>query len=344
MIKVAGPELDELVPEWRRIAELRANPFATPEWYFATTSEAPFVVAARRDDGSLLGLLPLVEDSWRGIPALRFGGHALGDRFHPVAALRDEPEAATLCVAALEAAGKRRIRLDKCADETGWISQFQGHGSSALTFRETARAGLPRIEIAGRDWDGYLGSLSKNVRSRVRRMERKLIREHGMTVRRVESPSELERDFSTFFELHDARRSEVGGTSLGSDQHRSELLEFCRSALDRGWLRLRIMECDDRPAAAFLGWKVGEKYCFYQSGFDPGFGRLSIGLVNLALAIRDAFEEGAAEFDLLLGDEQYKLRLADGMSEVTSGILARRFDPATAMASLERRLRSARDR
>lgn len=341
MIEVVGTDLDELVPEWRRIAELRGNPFITPEWYFATASESPMIVAVRRQDGSLLGLLPLVAASWRGIRALRFGGHELGDRFHPVATPGDEPEAAAECFAALAARGERRVALDKCADESSWLEASRGRGRSAMAFRTVVTTGLPRIDLTDRDWDGYLGGRSKNLRSRIRRMERKLIREHGMTVRTVSQASELDPAFETLFALHDARRGEMGGTSLSSARHRSDLLEFCRSALKHGWLRLRIMECDDQAVAAFLGWRLGDSYCFYQSGFDPDWGRLSVGLVSLALAIRDAFEEGAAEFDLLLGEEEYKQRLAEDSREVSSGIMTRRFDPALGMAHAESCLRVA---
>lgn len=341
VIEGPGPDLDELVSEWRRIAELRGNPFVTPEWFFATASGRRRVVVVKREDGSLLGLLPLVEEPWRGIRALRFSGFQIGDRFHPVAAPGDECETVIEAIKALSEAGERRVVLDKCADGAGWLDHLGG-GGTPMAFREISTASLPWIDLSGRDWDQYLSDLSKNLRSRIRRMERKLIREHGMSIRSVAEAGELETDFATLFELHDARRDQVGGTALGSERHRLQLLGFCRSALDRGWLRLRIMECDGRPVAAFLGWRLGPSYCFYQTGFDPAWGRLSVGLVSLSLAIRDAFEEGASEFDLLLGDEAYKQRLADGNRKVTTGILTRSFDVATGIARIERGLRQAK--
>lgn len=282
---------------------------------------------------------------------MRFGGYGLGDRFHPVATLADEDEFAAESITALSKSGEGRIAFDKCANDSGWLDRFRGRGEDGRSFRRISSEDLPRIELAGRDWDSYLGGLSKNLRSRIGRMERKLIREHGMTIRSIREASELEVAFETLFSLHDARRDELGGTALSSERHRLQLLDFCRSALAQGWLRLRIMDCDGHPVAAFLGWRVGDSYSFYQSGFDPNWGRLSVGLVNLALAVRDAFEEGATEFDLLLGDEAYKQRLADSSREVTSGILTGRFDVAAGMAHAEtrlkpviRRARAVRDR
>lgn len=343
VIEAEGSQLEALVPEWRGLAEARGNPFVTPEWYFAAAGGTPRIAVARaREDGRLAGLLPLRVESWRGLRALRFGGYRLGDRFHPVAALEAEPAVAAGCVEGLLEIGERRLRLDKCDDVSGWLSGLPGGGASTLSFKRTTAAKVPRVTLAGRDWQGYLQSRSKNLRSRIGRMERKLIREHGMTIRRTRTAAELQGDFQTLFALHDARRQQKGGTSLAPGPLRDQLFAFCAASLERGWLRLRIMECDGRPAAVFLGWRLGGRYCFYQSGFDPAWGRLSVGLVSLALAIREAFEEGAAEFDLLLGDEEYKLRLADGEGEVTSGVLAPRFDLAAAIAYAESGLRAVR--
>ena len=59
-------------------------------------------------------------------------------------------------------------------------------------------------------------------------------------------------------------------------------------------------------AAAFYGFRYGNKFYFYQSGFDPAFARSSVGLVMVGLTIRDAIAEGATEYDMLHGDESYK--------------------------------------
>jgi CelD/BcsL family acetyltransferase involved in cellulose biosynthesis len=48
------------------------------------------------------------------------------------------------------------------------------------------------------------------------------------------------------------------------------------------------------------------KFYFYQSGFDPAFARNSVGLLMMGVSIQDALEEGALEYDLLHGDEEYK--------------------------------------
>jgi CelD/BcsL family acetyltransferase involved in cellulose biosynthesis len=102
--------------------------------------------------------------------------------------------------------------------------------------------------------------------------------------------------------------------------HTPELLAFheelSRLALERGWLRLLLLLVNGEPAASLYGFRYGGTFYFYQSGFDPKYGKYSVGLITLGLTIRLAIEEGAEEFDLLAGDEQYKFRWAKEVREL----------------------------
>lgn len=339
--------IDSVEGDWRRLAERRGNPFVTPDWYRANlvAGRQPKIVVVG-DAAGVIGLMPLVLERGLGRLRLRFAGHELGDRFHPVAALEREPEVTGSALETLRHAGwKRGLVLDKCDDESGWLSHtYRGGALGAERLHVASRAQLPRIRLGDGDWDRYLASRSSNLRQRLRRMERKLIRDHGMEIRATATPGDLDTDFDTMFDLHDARRAERGGTSLGSESKRSALRRFCHAAFERGWLRLRIMECNGDPVAAFLGWRLGDTYSFYQSGFDPEWGRLSVGLVMLGLTVREAIEEGVNVFDLLLGEEQYKQRFADASCEVISGFLGPGLSQGAALAHSECTGRAARER
>ena len=58
------------------------------------------------------------------------------------------------------------------------------------------------------------------------------------------------------------------------------------------------------------GFRYGPVFYFYQSGFDPTYSQYSVGLITMGLAIQHALAEGAAEYDLLHGDEAYKFQWA----------------------------------
>src|SRR5439155_17070455 len=86
--------------------------------------------------------------------------------------------------------------------------------------------------------------------------------------------------------------------------------EFAQVALDRGWLRLWILELDGRPAAAWYGFRFGGVETYYQSGRDPAADRLAVGFVLLVQTIRAALKDGIREYRFGRGAESYKYRFA----------------------------------
>ena len=112
--------------------------------------------------------------------------------------------------------------------------------------------------------------------------------------------------------LHRLRREPLGGSDgLGDDRMVAFHDAFTARAQRAGWLRLYRLVLDGAVVAAVYGAAVGDKFYFYQSGFDPAFGRHSVGLLILAHSIRDAIGEGLAEYDLLHGNEGYKYQWAE---------------------------------
>jgi CelD/BcsL family acetyltransferase involved in cellulose biosynthesis len=178
-------------------------------------------------------------------------------------------------------------------DTRGWIG--------ATRTDETC----PFIPLAGRTWDRYLGSLGPQHRYNFRRRLRHLEERHGFRFERVSTEAERPTGLETLFRLHWDRWRERS-TAFYSPQLRAFHHDVTARSLERGWLRLFVLSVDDEPAAALYGFAFGRKFYFYQAGFNPKFGSLSVGLVCMGLAIREAFLEGLDEYDLLHGDEPYK--------------------------------------
>ena len=84
---------------------------------------------------------------------------------------------------------------------------------------------------------------------------------------------------------------------------------------ERGWARLYILHAEGAPRAALYGWKHGDRFAFYQAGYDPEWRQRSVGTVLLGHIVRDCFGDGLAEFDFLRGNESYKLKWANGWRE-----------------------------
>jgi CelD/BcsL family acetyltransferase involved in cellulose biosynthesis len=349
-----APAEGELTAAWRRLAELRENPFLTPEWFAAwlaaTPEEEPFAIVWRRR-GEVRGVLPLVRVRRNGARLLRFAGARRGDWFTPACRLEDEAEMAAACADLL---GHRRrewqlIRCDRIDRASAWPEALWAEGieTPIAPTRERRTDSLPYIDFGEGGYEAYLAGRSRNFRSQLGRRRRKLEREHGLSFRMTETAAELERDFATFFALHDERWDERGGSSSSGQGVREFQRAFAAATLEQGWLRLWIAEADGAPRAAWYGWRLGQRYCYSLSGLSKDYESLALGTVLLAHTIEQAAAEGASVYDLMWGDEGYKQRFETDRREAASWVLGRRNPVGIAAAlagALERRARSARGR
>jgi CelD/BcsL family acetyltransferase involved in cellulose biosynthesis len=196
-----------------------------------------------------------------------------------------------------------------------------------------------------RTWEDYLAGRSRNFRSQLGRKRRALEREGTVEFRLAGAAGDgLDRDLDEFLRLHEARWSLRGGSESITDRSQRFHRLFAHAADAHGWLRIWLLELDGRAIAAWYGWRIGTKYAYYLAGFDPAWSRYSVGQLLLAHTIESAFEEGAQEYDLLLGDEAYKARYAQTARPVRTVALTRRLSFARASVLAESAARRATDR
>jgi CelD/BcsL family acetyltransferase involved in cellulose biosynthesis len=302
--------------EWRRLASIAGNAFVTPEWYSAWAEGAvqhePRIVVARRAGGEVAGVIPLALYEGKRLQAIRFGGSEYGDNFGVASEPGDQGDVAEAAAEALQnELGSSLLVLHWVDRDTDWPERLATASARRLALIEQNQAEMPRARVAGLDWEGYLAERSTKFRQRVGRgLERALDRE-GIEhqVRETSDPNALEADLATLFDLHDRRHAE-GDSSIAAPAVRDFLTRFARAAMNEGWLRLRILELDGTPAAAYLAWRIGPRYAVYQSGFDPAFAEQSAGMTLLNDTTRSAIGEQVDDVDLLLGGEAFKWRFA----------------------------------
>lgn len=303
--------------EWDRLAQASGNVFATREWTAAWSEHlgdgTPVLLGARDGTGSLRAIVPLVRRRERGARTLRLLGHGPADELGPVCAPED------------------RIAVARALRE--WLSSARGwdivvadalpggwRWDAALGGVVTAAESSPVLELPDGDWDAFLAGRSRNLREQIRRRERKLRREHEVSLHLTSSAATLADDLDTLIRLHHARFS-AGESAAFAGPRAAFHHDFARRALDRGWLRLWTLQVDGAPAAAWYGLRFGDADVFYQSGRDPRLERESVGFVLLTHTIRDAVEAGRREYRFGLGDESYKGRFATadlGLQQVTA--------------------------
>jgi CelD/BcsL family acetyltransferase involved in cellulose biosynthesis len=307
----------ELRSEWRALVESGRSIFATWEWseawwrHFGRGRQL-LLHACRSADGRLVSVLPLYV--WREQPprVLRFLGHGPSDELGPVSAPGAELDAARDLRAALDALDWDVFFGQQLPGDEAWSERL-----GAATWRREAS---PIVHVPAGGWHEYLAGRSPNFRGQLARRQRALDRKGGLRVRLADETS-LERDLDTLFALHRSRWGSRTTDFVDSAFHR----EVARSALERRWLRLWLLELDDRPVAAWHGFQVGDIASYYQAGRDPAFEQLSVGFVLLAHTLRAAIEDGATEYRMGRGDEAFKYRFTADDPGLESVVLARGY-------------------
>jgi CelD/BcsL family acetyltransferase involved in cellulose biosynthesis len=333
-----------LIAAWRGLAEMRGNPFLTPEWFrawqLAAPAETPYLLVWRRG-GEVAGVLPLVQARVGPLRRLRFAGSRLGDWFTPACRAEDEEAMAAACAAFLDEhrGDWQLLEMTRIDSGSAWPAALWEAGPGRIGSARPRRVDpLPFIRFGEDGFEGYMAAKSGNFRHHMRRHRRKLEREHGLEFRMTAAADRVAADLETCFSLHEARWQQRGGSqALPADARRAHH-DFAAVAFERGWLRLCIAELDGEPAAALYGWRIGDRYCAALTGLLPSYERHSLGTVLFAHTIEQAAGEGAGIYDFLRGDESYKSRFETGRRDAESWVLGRRGHPVALTSAGSERL------
>jgi CelD/BcsL family acetyltransferase involved in cellulose biosynthesis len=209
----------------------------------------------------------------------------------------------------------------------------------------------PFICLAGETWESYLGRLGGEHRYGFHRKWRRLNRDYAVRLGVVGTELQCEEAIAQLIAAHNRRWRDRGGSNaFNTPAVIAFHHEFARLSLHRGWLRMYVLHLNDKPVAWLYGFLYNNKFYFYQSGFDGAYESNSLGTVMMGLAIKSAIEEGAQEFDLLHGDELYKLHWASRSRDLgrveayPPGVIARMcqgaLETARASRSIVRRISS----
>jgi CelD/BcsL family acetyltransferase involved in cellulose biosynthesis len=292
---------------WDELAGAAANPFGTlawtQTWWEHYGAGRRLGLAGVRDAGGrLAAVLPLYRDDRGPLRLLRFLGHGAADLHGPLCAPADLPLAAAALRDVAAGLGSAGVLLAERVDGAAALAP-------ALGGRVLRREPSPVLAIEG-SWEEWLEAKSANFRQQVRRMERRLAREHAVAFRLTTDAATLAADLETLFALHDARWAPEGGTGAFTPDRRAFHRAFAARALRRGWLRLWTAEVDGAPAAAWYGLRHAGREWYYQLGRDPRWDRHRVGFVLLVHTIREAFRDGMTAYHFGLGGEEYKDRFA----------------------------------
>ena len=170
-------------------------------------------------------------------------------------------------------------------------------------------------------WEDFVAGLDKKRRHELRRKIRRVEMAGEREQHTLTGPRDVSEGMPEFFRL--MRASAADKDAFLTAQRERFFAEAAVGLAERGQLRLSFMNLNGRPVASNISIDYGGAYLLYNSGYDPTYSHLAVGLVNKALTIKEAIEEGRGRFDFLRGTERYKYDLGARDSSVYTLVVRR---------------------
>jgi len=284
------------------------NPFVLPPWLrvwqqsFAPQAKPSFLVARQQE--RVIGIAPLlIADGTARI----VGSPDVCDYADFIVAPGKEP---AFCEAICDAVKQRGVRLIDIASARPdsvtmssmvSLARQRGYEVSCEEEEVSVERDLPPT------WEEYLQLLNAKQRHEVKRKLRRLEEAGKVDYRFVEDgeavPAFMDMFLGLFVESREDKASFMTGDMEGF--FRSLSMAMAQAGL----LRCGVLELDSTPVAAIIAFDFNDTVYLYNSGFDPEYRSLSVGVLSKVLCIKDSIERGKKRFDFLKGDEKYKYHL-----------------------------------
>ncbi|MCH8346805.1 MAG: GNAT family N-acetyltransferase [Chloroflexi bacterium] len=281
-----------LTPYWQRI------------WWEAFGGEDQPLLLAFQDQGEPVGIAPMMRQD--GV--LSFLGEPDLFDYHDFIVPQGRETAFYRCLTEyLTSEEWRTVRLDSLPEESPTLTHLpdlaRAQGWTCLVEQEDVAPGL---YLPG-DWDSYVSGLSKKDRHELRRKLRRLGGVEGVSHHVCSDPEAIQGCLDDFLGLMGQSKEEK------RDFLTPERQAFFRSITEdlaaRGMLRLYFTAINGNQVAATLCFDYHDQRLLYNSGFDPEYASLSVGLLLNARSLEDAIDGRMRYFDFLRGDEPYKYHL-----------------------------------
>lgn len=154
----------------------------------------------------------------------------------------------------------------------------------------------PVVEFQG-DWEAYLRSRSKHMRSELRRKTRKIEASGNVTSFTASTPAQCERAIEDVVSIEAMSWKHAAGGSLDLQPDKQRFYrELAKSCAANGWLRLHLLHLDSRPVAYLYGFAFRNEYYAFHTAFDEAYDHLSPGVVLFSRVLQDACREGLRVF------------------------------------------------
>ncbi len=309
MFTVTRESFDGLSDLQKSATNLNWNcPFVLPVWmrtwwqHFGGASE--LYLTSFGDRAGFFGVAPLKID---GETASIVGSDNVCDYLDLIAATGRETD---LCNAVLDDLRNRGIkRLD--------LGLLRPDSIVMTALAEAAKAKGCAVSVKQEDvssemdlpatFEDYLGILNTKQRHEVRRKVRRLQEAGAVEYRLLNGDLELDGTIDKFMHLFSLARDEKAGFMTGEME--AFFRSLAASMAGAGLLRLGKLDFDGLTVAMIMCFDYNDSVYLYNSGFDPKYDSLSVGLLSKVFCIKESIQQGKKRFEFLKGNEIYKQRL-----------------------------------
>jgi CelD/BcsL family acetyltransferase involved in cellulose biosynthesis len=304
----APQSLEGLESSWN---ELRHKPnwssvFVLPRWlrvwWQAFGQGSRLYLFDVRENKNVIGIAPLMVKEGR---ASFIGDADVCDYMDFAVAPGKERAFFTALLDKLNKDGIKELHLESLRNDSAAMMHLvdlaKGKGYEVSVTKENVSLDLDLPST----WEAYLKILTPKQRRETGRRFRRLEEEGDITYRTVETADPEVLDI--FFKLMRANREDKA--EFMTPKMESFFRALAQTMAEAGMLRFGILGISAKPVAAVMCFDYNGKVYLFNSGYDPEYSILSVGLLSKLLSIKDSIERGRKCYDFLKGAEEYKYRL-----------------------------------
>ena len=279
-----------MLPRWLRV------------WWQAFGQGSRLYLFDVRENKNVIGIAPLMVKEGR---ASFIGDADVCDYMDFAVAPGKERAFFTALLDKLNKDGIKELHLESLRNDSAAMTHLvdlaKGKGYEVSVTKENVSLDLDLSST----WEAYLKILTPKQRRETGRRFRRLEEEGDITYRTVETADPEVLDI--FFKLMRASREDKA--EFMTPKMESFFRALAQTMAEAGMLRFGILGISQKPVAAVMCFDYNGKVYLFNSGYDPEYSILSVGLLSKLLSIKDSIERGRKCYDFLKGAEEYKYRL-----------------------------------
>lgn len=284
------------------------NIFLTPQWQKAWWQEfgggKELLLLSLRRDGELVAIAPLMR---QGEMISFIGDNDVCDYMDFIVCQGRQRASLALILDYLEFINWHSLDLHSLLPSSIAFSYFTPLARERGHLVEITREDVSPQVILPKSWEEYLSHLARKDRHELRRKLRRLSRVKSAHYYTVEDRERLSQDLEDFFRLFKLSDGEKG--EFMTSQMRGFFKAMASSLAEKGYLRLSFLELDGVRAASAICFDYENELYLYNSGYDPAYASLAVGLLLKVFCLREGILKGRRRFDFLRGAEGYKYDL-----------------------------------